>query len=168
MRSLGKIATVEARMPVANQRPPRLADGAVASVEIAQASDFSRAPRRVLVADDDRETREVLAVCLKSEGWLVSEAANGREALRAAASVFPHVIVMDVCMPVLDGLEAVARLKMDLDTRDIPVVLCTGLPRARVERRAREAGCARFLTKPCSPEHLLGLLEELTVGRALM
>jgi CheY-like chemotaxis protein len=113
----------------------------------------------VLIADDDG--REVFACSMQAAGWMVFQASDGREALEVAAAVGPHVIVMDVDMPRLDGLTALARLKLDPRTRDIPVVVCTGLNRARMETRAIALGCEGFVTKPCDAEGMLLLLQEL-------
>jgi twitching motility two-component system response regulator PilH len=120
--------------------------------------------RRVLIADDDQDTREMISWCMRAAGWLVSEAADGQEAIELAAAVKPHVIVMDVCMPALNGLDATVCLKLDARTRDIPVVICTGLDRAWVEEQAERIRYDALVSKPCSPEHLVVLVEQLTNG----
>jgi CheY-like chemotaxis protein len=122
------------------------------------------APRRVLIADDDYDTRELIAWCMRAEGWLVSEAGDGREAVELAAALKPQAIVMDVCMPALNGLDATVCLKLDARTRDIPIVTCSGRDRAWVEEQAKQIRYDAFVSKPCRPEKLVALVEQLTNG----
>jgi CheY-like chemotaxis protein len=119
----------------------------------------------VLVVDDHDETREMYAWSMRADGWFVEAVANGEEAILAAGSFKPHVIVMDLSMPVLDGFEATRRLKRDERTRHIPVVVCTGLERHRAWVAARSAGCNAFVAKPCSPDDLRALVEHLVATR---
>lgn len=107
----------------------------------------------------------MLAWCVRAGGWLVEGVANGREALLAASLVRPDVIFMDLNLPVVDGLEAIRRLKSDEDTKHIPIVACTGVGTASAERDARAAGCDAFVAKPCEPEVIRALLEALVTGR---
>lgn len=120
--------------------------------------------RRVLVAEDDEGTREMYAWCMRAAGWVAYEAANGQEALEMAVTVRPNIIVMDLRMPELDGLDAIARLKADERTKGIPVVACTALDRLWAEARAKQVRCDAFVAKPCSPDDLLALLEDLVEG----
>jgi CheY-like chemotaxis protein len=105
------------------------------------------------------------AWCMRAAGWLVSEASDGREALELAGAVCPHVIVMDIRMPATNGLDAIMQLQLDHRTSSIPVVVCTGLDRTWAEGLARQIRCDRFVVKPCRPDHMLLLLEELTNDR---
>lgn len=102
-----------------------------------------------------RDVRLVHARCR----WLVEEAANGEAALYAAALFEPDVIVMDLRLPVLDGVEVTRRLKETELTRHIPIVACSALDRAAAD--ALNAGCSAFVTKPCPPEDLRALVESL-------
>jgi twitching motility two-component system response regulator PilH len=131
-------------------------------IRVADDADVIRVRRRVLIAEDDTDTREMYAWCMRAAGWLVSEAANGQEAFEVAVAVGPHVIVMDVRMPEVNGLDAIVRLKVDPRTKDIPVVVCTALNRAWAEREAKQVRCEAFVPKPCRPDDLLALLERLT------
>ncbi len=121
--------------------------------------------RRVLIADDDDDTREMYAWCLRAAGWLVAEAANGHDAFKIAAALRPDIIVMDLRMPVLSGLDAIGRLKADERTRDIPIVICTGLDGATLESHAHHAMCDGLVTKPCPPDSMVALLDALTASR---
>lgn len=130
----------------------------------AHSSGALRRPRALLV-DDDTELLELLAWCVRAGGWLVEAVSDGRRGLLAASLVEPDVIFMDLNLPLIDGFEAIRRLKRDEDTRDIPILACTGLNGASVERDARAAGCDAFIAKPCEPEVIRASLEALITGR---
>lgn len=118
----------------------------------------------VMVVDDFPDNLEMYAAYLRFEGLRVLEAANGLEAVDKAFSERPHVIVMDLSLPGLDGWEATRRLKADPRTRRIPIVALTGHALAGSSERAREAGCDAFLTKPCLPEALHAEVLRLLAG----
>ncbi|MET0553237.1 MAG: response regulator [Vicinamibacteria bacterium] len=105
----------------------------------------------VLIVDDFEDNREMYAQYLRFHGYEIAEADNGQEALKQAAALRPDVIVMDLSLPGMDGWEATRRLKQEPLTRDIPVIALTGHALTGSEHTAREAGCDRFLTKPCAP-----------------
>jgi CheY-like chemotaxis protein len=112
----------------------------------------------VLLAEDCDAIRELYALVLTLSGLQVETARDGREALQKASELLPDLIVTDLNMPGLNGLEVTRRLKDQSSTRRIPVVLCTSEP---AERRAREAGCSAFLQKPCSIEALVQVVRSL-------
>jgi two-component system cell cycle response regulator DivK len=128
----------------------------------ARASRFSgeEAPL-VLVVDDFEDNRTLYAEYLSYSGYRVQEASNGEEAVALTQRLKPHVVVMDLSLPVMDGWEATRRLKADEGTKHIPVIALTGHALAGHSRGAQEAGCDAFLAKPCLPEKLLEKVEEL-------
>jgi CheY-like chemotaxis protein len=81
-------------------------------------------------------------------GYIVIEARNGAEAVNAARAEHPDMILMDVCMPRMGGLEAMRKLKAEEKTARIPIIALTALNTAADVRRAIEAGCAGYETKP--------------------
>jgi two-component system, cell cycle response regulator DivK len=123
---------------------------------------------RALIVDDDEDTRELYAWSLRAAGWLVEAVANGEEVLFVAAAFAADVIVMDLRMPVIDGVEATRRLKANPFTRHIPVVAISGSSRGQAEALSREAGCEAYVVKPCRPERLRVLLESLVAGRGAL
>jgi two-component system, cell cycle response regulator DivK len=125
-----------------------------------------RARPRALIVDDDDDTRELYAWCMRAAGWIVDDVPNGEAALFVAADFAPDVIVMDLRLPTIGGLEATRILKADPKTRHIPVVALSALDRRQVEALATEAGCEAFVAKPCPPEDLRAFLEELVTGRS--
>jgi two-component system cell cycle response regulator DivK len=118
----------------------------------------------VLIVEDVADTREMYAWCMRAAGWLVETVVNGREAVLTAAVLLPDVIVMDLALPVLDGFEATRRLKVDPETRHIPIVAVSAQDREEAEARAKAAGCDLFLAKPCLPEDLRAILEQVVAG----
>ena len=109
----------------------------------------------VLVVDDFIDAREMYAEYFVFAGFEVAEATNGEEAVRKALELTPHVILMDLSMPGVDGWEATRRLKADQRTRDIPVIALTGHALTGFSESAKLAGCDAFVTKPCLPDALV-------------
>ena len=110
----------------------------------------------VLVVDDFLDVREMYAEYFAFAGFRVVEASNGTEAVQKALELTPHVILMDLSMPGMDGWEATRRLKADGRTKDIPVIALTGHALTGFSESAKEAGCDAFVTKPCLPDALVG------------
>jgi two-component system cell cycle response regulator DivK len=115
--------------------------------------------------EDDEDTRELYAWCLRAAGWLVEAVPNGEEALFVAPDFAPDVIVMDLRLPLIGGLEAARRLNADPRTAHIPIVAVSSIDQRQGEALATEAGCEAFVAKPCLPEELRALLESLVTGR---
>jgi CheY-like chemotaxis protein len=124
--------------------------------------------RHVLVVDDDPLILEVLRTVLDLEEFEVTTAENGELALEALAQRRPDVVVCDVMMPGIDGLEVCRRIKDDPDTRELPVVLLTARDRAEDRAAGEAVGCDAYLTKPFSPLHLIEVISEIqTTGPPL-
>jgi two-component system, cell cycle response regulator DivK len=118
----------------------------------------------ILVVDDYVDNRQMYAELLGYAGYRVTEAGDGAEAIATAMRILPDLIIMDLSLPVIDGWEATRRLKGDERTRHIPVLALTGhAPEglAGHSEGAQAAGCDAFLAKPCSPEALLEIVQEM-------
>lgn len=109
----------------------------------------------VLIVDENELNVDMLARRLRRRGFDIRTAANGAEALEAARHDPPDVILMDMSMPVMDGWTATAHLKGAPETRMIPVIALTASAMESDRRRALEAGCDAFDTKPVDLERLL-------------
>jgi CheY-like chemotaxis protein len=114
----------------------------------------------VLLIDDCEPHRSMYEVTLEAEFDVVT-AARGREGLRLAATNHPDAILLDVLMPEMDGWETCTRLKSDPATESIPVILLTGTTDIDLTDHAMAVGACDVLTKPCSPDRLLGTIQRV-------
>ena len=113
---------------------------------------------KVLVAEDYDDARDIMAMVLQTAGFQVFEARDGLEALDAARTFKPTIIVMDMFMPNMDGLAATRALRDEPDLRHIPVIAQTAQP--SVIGGSRELFDA-VLAKPCSPDLLIRTITDL-------
>lgn len=104
--------------------------------------------KKILVVEDEVTNQEVAEVILKNQGFQTFLASNGKEGIDKAIHEQPDLILMDILMPVLDGLSATEILKKDERTRHIPIVAVTAKASNTDRREAEAAGCDGFLTKP--------------------
>lgn len=109
-------------------------------------------PLRVLVVDDWPDTTESMADLLRLWGHDVRTARNGREALGVAADYHPEVVLLDVCLPGMDGYEVARHLRDDLGQDQAFVVSMSGYGPGTESRRSRESGCDLHLLKPIDPD----------------
>jgi DNA-binding response OmpR family regulator len=108
----------------------------------------------VLVADDDPDILTMVQLRLERCGYTVLAARNGREAVELTGAHLPDLVVLDVAMPELSGLEALAQLKAAPLTTAIPVILLTARATPGDVALGMSAGAAEYLTKPFSPQEL--------------
>lgn len=112
----------------------------------------------VLVCDDDANLRELVRAAL-GDGYRYVEAADGGEALEATRSLRPDLLVLDVMLPVRNGLEVLAEIRADEALRRTPVVVITAWSHAEVD--AESAGADAFVSKPFDPDDLAAAVAEL-------
>ena len=116
----------------------------------------------VLVAEDSHDTRIMLKRAFEMKGYKVFEAEDGQQALEMARRYKPSLIVMDLNMPVLDGLEAVRHLReLEGDGEQIPVVAITAYDVYGMEEAALATGCNKYLAKPLNLDDLDRTLRSL-------
>jgi CheY-like chemotaxis protein len=108
----------------------------------------------VLLVDDSASARDLYRQYLRFVGYDVEVAQNGEEALERAAQLIPDIIIMDLMMPGLDGLEATRALKRAPSLRHIPIVALTAYGTYFPTEWALSAGCDAYLSKPCLPQDL--------------
>jgi putative two-component system response regulator len=137
----------------------RLASTAFESVDLTMPEPHT--PARVLVVDDDARIRSLLERILQKDGHKIDTAENGHAALAAIDRQAPDVILTDVTMPGMDGFELCQRLKMNVATRLIPVVMVTGLADRDNRIKGVEIGADEFLTKPVDPQELRARVRSL-------
>jgi CheY-like chemotaxis protein len=112
-------------------------------------------PPRVLVVEDDPETRHFYLGVLAAGGFLTHEAHNGFQALAKAIEAPPDLVLTDIAVPGLDGIELCRRLRADPRTRSVPVLAVTGYEDRRYPDRVMDAGANRVLLKPLDPAVLV-------------
>ena len=123
--------------------------------------------RRVLVADDDPDILDLLTLNLECHGYQVHGAHDGEEAREMALRLIPDLIVLDVMMPKLDGLEVLAALKAHAQTRDIPVVMLTAKASDSDVWQGWQAGADYYITKPFDLDELMRFIGYLQVNAAV-
>lgn len=116
---------------------------------------------RVLIADDEFNIRNILDFSLHAEGLDVVEAENGEQALMMAQEENPDLIILDVMMPGMGGVETCRALKADARTAHIPVILLTARSGKDVRQEGLDAGAAKYITKPFSPQRVISVVQDL-------
>jgi two-component system cell cycle response regulator DivK len=117
--------------------------------------------KTILIADDNPNGREFLRTVLTHAGYSVVEAVNGHDAVAKALECQPHLIVLDIQMPVKDGYEAMALLRGMNGFADIPIIALTAFAMEGDRERAIEAGFTAYLTKPISMREFRDEVEKL-------
>lgn len=123
---------------------------------------------KILLVEDNEMNRDMLSRRLERKGYEVVIAVDGQQAIDLAAREKPDLILMDMSLPVVDGWEATRRLKADGQTKQIPIIALTAHAMPEDERKAREAGCNDYDTKPVELPRLLEKMAALlgSAGKA--
>jgi two-component system cell cycle response regulator DivK len=116
--------------------------------------------QRILVVDDNEDNRQILKDLLAAAGYEVIEAETGDAAVRLAGEQVPDLILMDIQLPGLNGLEATRRIKADPRLTQIPVIAVTSFALTGDDAKARAAGCDHYVSKPFSPRAMLAIVRE--------
>jgi two-component system cell cycle response regulator DivK len=115
----------------------------------------------VLVVEDYEDTRHFMRLALEGRGYRVCEAANGEQAIAVAGRERPNAILMDISMPVLNGLTATARIRQNSALQKIPIVALTAHREADLRDGAQACGFTAYVTKPIDFEWLDDLIRRL-------
>jgi two-component system, cell cycle response regulator DivK len=116
--------------------------------------------KRILVVEDQEDNRMILRDLLTAAGYEYIEAADGAEGVRLAQQEKPDLILMDIQLPVIDGYEAMRRIRSLADLKSTPIIAVTSYALSGDEAKARDAGCDGYVTKPFSPRDLLARVRE--------
>ena len=119
----------------------------------------------VLVADDDPDILLLITLTLERDGYDVVAAKDGLSALEAAVERVPHLALLDLMMPGLDGYQVTRRLRAEPATQHIPIVIVTAAAEESQASRALEAGADAYMKKPFSPRDLLSTTASLILER---
>ena len=115
--------------------------------------------RRILVVEDDPTNLELVLDMLSIHGHEVQGAVNGRDALRLAEEFQPELILMDICMPVMDGLQATRALRRMDGLKTVPIIALTANTSPHARQDCLDAGCLDYIPKPIRANHLFAVLE---------
>lgn len=122
-------------------------------------------PKRILLAEDEPNIVESLRFLLERSGFIVDVEVNGRAALESARNSLPDVMILDVMLPEINGLEVLRQIRSDRTSATLPVLMLTAKGQREDRERAIEAGADLFLTKPFANAELISAVETLAHGR---
>jgi CheY-like chemotaxis protein len=120
----------------------------------------------VVVADDDEDILMLVRAALGAAGYEVAEARDGGSALALLRERRPAAAVLDIAMPVLNGLEVLTHIRADPATAEVPVVLLSARAQENDVARGYELGASRYVRKPFSPRVLRGIVDELVAAQS--
>lgn len=124
----------------------------------------------VLIADDDKDFKDILTTKLLKEGFRIAEAENGREAIEKAKSLSPDLIIMDIQMPEVNGTEAVLELSKSKETKDTKIIFFSNLlypwPGVKEDKAkfSQELGAVTFMSKEDDLSKVIAKVKELTTS----
>lgn len=116
-------------------------------------------PRRILVVEDDADQMAALSYRLQRLGYEATTANSGSQAIDAAKSMVPDLVLLDLGLPDIDGFNVCEQLGDEQTTCGVPIIILSGMDADDIVRRARSAGCAYYLRKPYDPNVLLTLIQ---------
>lgn len=116
---------------------------------------------KILIAEDERDIRDLIAFTLRFAGYEVFAATNGEEAVEMAPKVNPDLILMDVRMPRMTGYEACRVMKQNPSLKDIPVVFLSAKGQESEIKQGMEAGAEEYLLKPFAPDQLTARIKTI-------
>jgi CheY-like chemotaxis protein len=120
--------------------------------------------QRVLVVEDSQVIQRLIEVCLKPAGFVVENRDDGPSGLEAALADPPDLLILDVGLPKMDGWEVLSRLRSELNTRNLKVLVLTAHAQEETRERADRGGADAFLTKPFRPNDLRRVVTQLVAG----
>ena len=153
-----------------NPRIKQLQEGAILAAEQENINTGTSKENRicdqetVLIIDDNQDIRDYVRSVLQTQ-YIVYEAANGQEGIRQALKYVPDAIICDVMMPVMDGMECCRRLKSELQTSHIPVIMLTAYTLDEQKIKGYECGADSYLAKPFNADVLTARLKNLIENR---
>lgn len=114
----------------------------------------------ILVVEDHQAMRRMLATALRLLGYEISEAASGTEAIEKAACARPSLIILDLCLPYMNGIDAARAIKKNPLTTNIPIIACSAYPAEDEREDALRAGIVAYLEKPVPLALIKAKIEE--------
>src|SRR5216117_808079 len=116
--------------------------------------------RRVLYVEDNEYNRKIVRQLLSRTSYRLLEAMDGEEGVAMAQRELPDLILMDIQLPKLSGLDATRRLRTDPKTAAIPIIVITSFALSGDDEKAKDAGASAYMAKPYSPRELLQMIRK--------
>jgi CheY-like chemotaxis protein len=117
--------------------------------------------KRILVADDDPAGIKLMRDLLNNFGYTVIEAHDGKSAVEISKAERPELIVMDIRLPILDGLQAARLIKNDTQIKTTPVICCSAYAMKEDRKRALKGGCDFYITKPFNINEFMEVVKQI-------
>lgn len=127
---------------------------------------MKKGAKKVLIADDNDGIREILGYMLQKRGYIIKNACNGEEAVKKTAEEKPDIIILDVAMPLMDGIEVYKQLKGNPDTRRIPIIFLSAEKNINQIIPVMPEEIVKYIEKPCDIEYLTRQIEEMIPGKS--
>ena len=128
--------------------------------------NFEPAAATVLLVEDTEDNRQMMHRLLEMSGFNVVEATNGKEAVEVASKVHPQIILMDLSLPIIDGLAATRQIRNQPELNTVPIVAVSAHDTADFHSEALNAGCDAYVTKPINYTELEDLVHRLLAANA--
>jgi len=116
--------------------------------------------KNILVVEDNEDLRQIFASIIRVSGYQVLEAGSGGEGIEKAVFAKPNLILLDLSLPDMSGIDAVRAIKKNQVTADIPIIACSAYPRDENMEKALRAGAVYYLQKPISARLMKAKIEE--------
>jgi DNA-binding response OmpR family regulator len=120
---------------------------------------------KVIIVDDDRDTREMLTLALELESFEVTQAANGLRLISAMHVDRPDVVLLDVMMSWIDGFELCRAIRKNAQFGDIPIIFISGRKSREDQEKGMDAGAVDYFTKPLDMDRLIARIREILAQR---
>jgi CheY-like chemotaxis protein len=115
----------------------------------------------ILIADDEEDIKDVLSLYLEASGFEVITAFDGLDAMERAKEAVPDLILMDVMMPVIDGIEVTRQLKENDSTKNIPIILLSAAAQSEMVEKGLNSGAIDYISKPFEPEQVKNAIQQV-------
>ncbi|MBI4826417.1 MAG: response regulator [Nitrospirae bacterium] len=123
--------------------------------------------KKILIIDDNEKNRKLFKVILESRGYETVEADNGKEGIRLARETKPLLVLMDIQMPGMDGIEAAKRLKSEDETAGIPVIAVTSYAMKGDREKFLETGFTDYVSKPIDVNEFIAAIDKYMHGEGI-
>jgi CheY-like chemotaxis protein len=129
---------------------------------VSNSSIIPRPSSLILIAEDNEKNRKLMQVILQKSGYKITVAENGEDVICLAKKIIPDLILMDIQMPVMDGVEAIRILKSDPETKDIPVIALTSYAMEGDRERFLREGFNGYIPKPIKVKSFIETIKKYT------